>query len=101
MKKAIATLPDELVRSVTWNQGSEMSNHRTFTVGACRSTSAIPIIRPTLSIVRQYIPKVNGLSKDFVEDLRRIQRSLNGRPRSTLGYMTPMEKFAEIVTTTG
>jgi IS30 family transposase len=35
------------------------------------------------------------------KDLRRIQRSMNNRPRKTLGYLTPLEKFAEIVATTG
>ena len=47
------------------------------------------------------MPKHTDLSKHSVEDLEAIQRSLNGRPRKTLGYMTPSERLAEIVATTG
>jgi IS30 family transposase len=109
MKKAIATLPDELVRSVTWDQGKEMSNHQSFTV-----TTGVPIYfcdphspwqrgsnENTNGLLRQYMPKGTDLSKHSVEDLQRIQRSLNGRPRKTLDYMMPVEKLAELVALTG
>jgi IS30 family transposase len=43
------------------------------------------------------MPKYTDLSTYTARDLARIQRSLNGRPRKTLGYMTPLEKFAEFV----
>jgi IS30 family transposase len=46
------------------------------------------------------MPKTTDLSVYDAEDLVRIQRSLNGRPRKTLGYMTPSEKFAEVVALT-
>jgi IS30 family transposase len=47
------------------------------------------------------MPKGAHLSKHSVEDLQRIQRSLNGRPRKTLDYMMPVEKLAELVALTG
>ena len=47
------------------------------------------------------MPKGTDLSKHSAADLRRIQRSLNGRPRETLGFLTPLKKFAEFVALTG
>jgi len=46
------------------------------------------------------MPKETDLSKFSAEDLKRIQHSLNGRPRETLGYMTPLEKLTELVALT-
>jgi len=55
----------------------------------------------TNGLLRQYLPKGTDLSKQSAEDLERIQRSLNGRPRETLQFMTPSEKLAELVALTG
>ena len=105
MRKAITTLPRELVRSITWDQGSEMARHVDFTV-----TTGVPVYfcdphspwqrgsnENTNGLFRQYMPKSTDLSKYSAADLRKIQRSLNGRPRKTLDYMMPMEKLAELV----
>jgi IS30 family transposase len=109
MRKAIKTLPDELTRSVTWDQGKEMANHRTFTV-----KTGVPVYfcdphspwqrgtnENTNGLLRQYMPKGTDLSLLSAASLRRIQRSLNGRPRKTLGYMTPSEKLTEFIALTG
>jgi IS30 family transposase len=86
-----------------------MSNHRSITV-----TTGVPIYfcdphtpwqrganENTNGLLRQYMPNSTDLLKYREEDLMRIQRSLNGRPRETLDYMMPVEKLAELVALTG
>jgi transposase, IS30 family len=109
MRQAIAALPDELVRSITWDQGKEMSTHRRFTID-----TGIPVYfcdphspwqrgsnENTNGLLRQYMPKGTDLSEHSPDELAGFAASLNNRPRKTLGYMKPSEKLAELLALTG
>jgi IS30 family transposase len=108
MQKAITTLPDKLVKTITWDQGAEMGRHVDFTV-----ETGIPIYfcdphspwqrgsnENTNGLLRQYMPKGTDLSAHSIEDLDAIAKSLNNRPRKTLGFLKPSEKLAELLATT-
>ena len=105
MRLAIATLPDELFRSITWDQGKEMSSHAAFTIDTGIAVYFCDPHSPwqrgsnenTNGLLRQYMPKGTDLSVHSAEDLARIARSLNNRPRKTLGFMKPSEKLAELL----
>jgi len=108
MTKRILTLPAQLRKSITWDQGKEMAQHVQFTVDTgvqiyfCDPKS--PWQRGsnenTNGLLRQYLPKSADLSQCTQRELDAIARSLNTRPRQTLGWMTPSKAFAEAVAMT-
>jgi IS30 family transposase len=108
MAKAMGSLPDEMTRSVTWDQGTEMNRHANFTIATGIQVYFCDPHSPwqrgsnenTNGLLRQYMPKSTDLSKLSAKDLTAIERSLNGRPRKTLGYMKPSEKLAEFLALT-
>jgi IS30 family transposase len=109
MTKRILTLPAQLRRSITWDQGKEMAQHVQFTVDTgvqiyfCDPKS--PWQRGsnenTNGLLRQYLPKTSDLSQCTQRELDAIARSLNTRPRQTLSWMTPSKAFADAVALTG
>ena len=109
MRKAIASLPAELARSITWDQGKELSSHAAFTVDTGVQVYFCDPHSPwqrgsnenTNGLLRQYMPKGADLSVFSAEDLAGIAASLNNRPRKTLRFMKPSEKLAELVAATG
>jgi transposase, IS30 family len=108
MTKRILTLPAQLRRSITWDQGKEMAEHVQFTIDTgvqiyfCDPKS--PWQRGsnenTNGLLREYLPKSTDLSQCTQRELDAIARSLNTRPRQTLGWMTPSQAFANAVAMT-
>lgn len=109
MRRAIRRLPKELFQTITWDQGKEMHRHAEFTVDTgvqiyfCdpRSPWQRGSNENTNGLLRQYMPKGTDLSTLSATDLSRIARSLNDRPRETLGFLKPSEKLAELLALTG
>ena len=107
--KQAHTLPRELYKSLTWDRGKEMADHKRFTLDTKIKVYFCDPQSPwqrgsnenTNGLLRQYFPKGMDLSNVHQNRLNAVARRLNERPRETLNFETPAERFNQCVASTG
>jgi transposase, IS30 family len=108
LARQVQTLPQQLRKSITWDQGKEMAEHLQLSVASGVDVYFCDPYHPwqrgtnenTNGLVRQYLPKGVDLSGYTQTQLDAIANELNGRPRQTLNWLTPSEKLSQFVAST-
>ncbi|MEU6479023.1 IS30 family transposase, partial [Streptomyces sp. NPDC047017] len=105
--QTVATLPAQLRRSLTWDQGSEMHLHKDFSIATDMPVFFCDPGSPwqrgsnenTNGLLRQYFPKGTDLARYTRAELDAVAAELNSRPRKTLGWETPAERLTKLLAT--
>ena len=101
----IVVLPEQLRKSLTWDQGAELAQHAQLRIDAgleiyfCdpRSPWQRGSNENTNGLLRQYFPKGTDISRYSEDELDAVAATLNSRPRKTLGWQTPAEALDELI----
>ena len=108
LSQHVRELPATLRRSLTWDRGLEMAQHKSFTMAAAVQVYFCDPQSPwqrgsnenTNGLLRQYLPKNADLSTFSQSELDAIALRLNTRPRKTLGFQTPADRLQASVAST-
>lgn len=106
MAKTFKRIPSKMKKSLTYDRGSEMSQHKLFTKESKVKVFFADPYSPwqrgtnenTNGLIRQYFPKGSDLSLVSLKEIREVEKKLNSRPRKVLGFYTPSEKYYELTT---